>query len=272
MMTQVSSDGIPVMENALAVSRRDANEGGSRNGESNGNGDALSELGVRSQRLSDAYVVRQQVFQPASLLSRAFQKATSSLIGVVVEYLFPRVLENSGVIGQLFFVKSTSVRLLCGVPCADGHPCALHEGHSGSHKCVFGHWNQDPVPHCSYTCDCRNCDAACSLHPGHRGPHHCHFNHNWSDIPGSTGELQAFRTDKSIGDYIDELAYASPDEIRYAYVPPVLDDKDERWTESDQSIREKSRSSRGEQPLEKMSNLEILRTILESTHVGESDL
>jgi hypothetical protein len=43
---------------------------------------------------------------------------------------------------------------------------------------------------------------------------------------------RAFRNDKSIGDYIDELAYILPEEMKYSHIPQCSDEKDENWFEN----------------------------------------
>lgn len=189
----------------------------------------LAEVGVRSQRLSDAYPVRQRIFEPRLAIHRGYSHYSSKLVDVLVNFLFPRVLHHSGILGA-FFSRTTAVRLLCPHTCADGHICTFYEGHRGDHLCSFGHRNRDAIPHCGHGCDCRGCEADCAFGPGHLGPHKCTFNHSWSDIPGSRNDIIRFRLDKAIGDYVDELAYASPEEIRYAHIPETLSPDDEQWT------------------------------------------
>jgi hypothetical protein len=39
----------------------------------------------------------------------------------------------------------------------------------------------------------------------------------------------SFRDDKSIGDYIDELVYVSPEEMKFSHIPQMI--KYEKWFE-----------------------------------------
>ena len=83
-----------------------------------------------------------------------------------------------------------------------------------------------------HVCDARHCDGRCALAPGHSGTHKCHFRHYPRDIPANRAEQEAFRDDKAIGDYIDELAYSTAEDIKYSHIPEPLDESDESWTEN----------------------------------------
>lgn len=184
---------------------------------------------IRSQRLSDTYAVRQQLLGSTGFLSRLWERAASSLVRRLVDYVFPLVIRGTAQPAFLF-QPSTAVRLLCDHRCADGHICCQVSGHGGSHVCAFGHVNSAPIPKCPHMCDCARCEADCALPPGHGGPHQCHFRHPFSEVPGSAHELASFQLEKGIGDYVDELAHASEEEIRFAHVPEAADfQRDETW-------------------------------------------
>jgi hypothetical protein len=128
--------------------------------------------------------------------------------------------------------------------CDEGHVCQYYEGHTGLHKCVFDHTEGELILKCGHICDCKSCEAECVKQPGHGGIHKCHFRHPPRDIPGNRSEQEyailqhfltscrAFRYDKSIGDYVDELAYISPEDMKYSHIPQCQDPKDENWVES----------------------------------------
>ncbi len=187
-------------------------------------------LNLRSQRISDTYPIHQYIVdRNSSFLSRfSKQFLANYVLQPLVNVLFPQVLHNNPVLQYLlFFRPTTQVKLLCSWTCDEGHICQHTEGHTGKHICVFGHVEGKPINKCPHICDCRNCDAECSFEQGHSGIHKCRFKHYWSDIPGNKRELEQFRDDKAIGDYIDELVYASNEELKFASIPETLDKSDE---------------------------------------------
>lgn len=191
---------------------------------------ALSlEIDIRSQRVSDIYPIRQRIFDRTNNLAlRLYRKSVAAyLLEPIISLLFPRVLNNAGLISY-FFHQTTQVKLLCEWTCAEGHICSLDEGHRGKHVCVFGHAQDAPILKCPHLCDCRSCDAECVFPVGHSGIHKCYFKHSWSDIPSSRAQQRAFRDDKAIGEYIDELAYCSTEEMKFSHIPECLDPEDER--------------------------------------------
>ena len=192
------------------------------------------EIDIRSQRLSDTYPIRQTISDRTnSLTTRIYGRLVSKyLLGPLIQTLFPRVLHNNPLVQYLLqFVTTTQVQLLCEWTCPEGHICRQYEGHSGDHVCVFGHVEGRAIRTCRHVCDCRHCDAQCSFEAGHGGIHKCHFRHHWTDIPATRADQEAFRDDKNIGDYVDELIYMSQEEMKFTAIPPAADPRDESWTE-----------------------------------------
>jgi hypothetical protein len=189
---------------------------------------------IRSQRLSDTYPIRMAITdQSNNFLVRLYRRIIAHyFLRPLIHLLFPRVLNNQTLVQLLLgFRSTTQVKLLCAWTCDEGHICQYPEHHSGRHKCVFGHVEGVPILKCGHICDCRHCEGRCVYPPGHSGIHKCYFRHYPRDIPGTRAEQEAFRDDKAIGDYIDELAYSTSEDIKYSHVPETLDQKDENWTE-----------------------------------------
>jgi hypothetical protein len=187
---------------------------------------------IRSQRLSDTYPIRQLISdQSNGIFSSIYQMLAAFFVfQPFIHFLVPGVFNIYSFVPLLGFQKTTQVKLLCEWTCPDGHICQYTEEHTGPHKCVFNHVEGVPILKCKHICDARQCDGRCVLSPGHSGTHKCHFRHYASDIPANRAEQEAFRDDKAIGDYIDELAYSSQEEIKYSHIPESLDTKDENWT------------------------------------------
>ncbi|KAL0479693.1 hypothetical protein AKO1_007526 [Acrasis kona] len=190
-----------------------------------------SELDIRSQRFSDTYPVRANVYDQTNTLPvRLYRRFVSQyVLQPIIHLLFPRVLNNLAFVKIFGFRQTTQVKLLCPWTCEDGHVCQYYEGHTGRHKCVFNHPEGESILKCPHICDCRDCEADCVYKPGHGGIHKCHFRHIARDIPGSKAELAAFKDDKSIGDYINELAYNTQEDTKFSHIPETLDPKDEDW-------------------------------------------
>lgn len=194
----------------------------------------LLEIDIRSQRLADTYPIRQSIYDRTnSWPTRIYRRLVARyLLGPLIGFLFPRVLNNHPLVQYLLqFVTTTQVQLLCEWTCDEGHICRHYEGHTGRHECVFGHVEGRPIRKCDHVCDCRQCDAQCAFEAGHGGIHKCHFRHYWSDIPATRAEQEAFRDDKYIGDYVDELIYMSPEEMKFSAIPPAADERDETWVD-----------------------------------------
>lgn len=147
----------------------------------------MSELDIRSQRLSDTYPVRIVIKDKSTnFLSRLYYKFVAFyVLRPFINLLFPRVLNNTYLASILGFSRSTVVQLLCPETCEEGHICQYYEGHKGKHVCLFGHTVGEPILKCGNICDCRNCDAECVYAPNHSGIHKCNFRHYLSDIPSS---------------------------------------------------------------------------------------
>ncbi len=194
---------------------------------------SVSTRDLRSQRLSDTYPIRMGIVdQSNGLFTRLYRRVLANyLLQPMIHLLFPRVLQNKAAVQLLGFRTTTQVKLLCPWTCADGHICQYYEGHTGPHKCVFNHAEGAPIRKCPHVCDCRHCEGRCIYPPGHSGIHKCHFRHYPRDVPGSRAEQEAFRDDKAIGDYIEELAYSTPEDIKFSHIPETLDPRDESWTE-----------------------------------------
>jgi hypothetical protein len=41
----------------------------------------------------------------------------------------------------------------------------------------------------------------------------------------------SFQNEKSIGDYVDELAYITQEDMKFSHIPKCSDEKDENWFE-----------------------------------------
>lgn len=190
-----------------------------------------SEIDIRSQRLSDTHPVRAAIYDNTNPLPVRWYRrfASQYILQPIIHILFPRVLNNQRMVRVFGFTPTTQVKLLCPWTCEEGHICENYEGHTGKHKCVFGHVEDQPILKCGHVCDCKGCEAECVYKPGHRGIHKCYFRHLPRDIPSNRTEQEAFRDDKAIGDYIDELAYISPEEMKFSHIPECLDPKDEEW-------------------------------------------
>lgn len=190
-----------------------------------------NEIDIRSQRLSDTYPVRILIKEKSgNIFSNLYSRFVALyVLRPLISILFPRVLNNSYLAGLLGFRRSTLVTLLCPWTCEDGHICSQKEEHTGKHVCIFGHVEGKPILKCGSVCDCRNCDADCVYGPNHSGIHKCNFRHYISDIPSTRRQQESFRDDKAIGDYIDELVYVSPEEMKFSHIPQAL--KYEKWFE-----------------------------------------
>ena len=200
------------------------------------------ELNIRSQRLSDTYPKRIEVLKSQSNIgSRIFnQFITITILRLVfynlqkrplINFIFPLILNNSYIISWLGFRKTTMVKLLCPWTCDEGHICQFNENHKGKHVCLFGHQEGQKIEKCKHICDCRYCESDCCFPPNHRGIHKCYFRHSFSDIPSSKKQRDLFSSEKSIGDYIDELVYSSTEEMKYSHIPESSE-KDKNWIQN----------------------------------------
>eukprot|EP01080_Neovahlkampfia_damariscottae_P006123 gene6123-10132_t len=190
-------------------------------------------LDIRSQRLSDTYPIRQRIQDKSfGFLSKLYAKFLAYyILNPMINILFPRILNNSRILSLFGFRPSTQVKLLCEWTCADGHICTYKEGHKGKHLCIFGHAENKKILKCKSICDCRGCEADCVFEPGHSGIHKCYFRHYPSDIPSTMIQKESFQNEKSIGDYIDELAYITPEDMKFSHIPKCVKEKDENWFE-----------------------------------------
>jgi len=191
------------------------------------------EFEIRSQRLSDTYPIRLQIAEHTDgYLSRLYKKFIAFyILKPLITFIFPMVLNNSNLVSLFGIQPSSKATLLCPMMCDDGHICQYYENHSGKHICVFGHKIGKPIQKCHGICDCRSCDSDCAYPPGHSGIHKCNFRHYWNDIPSSKVQLLSFRNDKSIGDYVDELAYSTPEDMKFSNIPETLKKPQETWFE-----------------------------------------
>jgi hypothetical protein len=72
-------------------------------------------LDIRSQRLSDTYPIRQRIQDKSfGIFSRLYSKFLAYyILNPFINFLFPRILNNSRILSIFGFQPSTQVKLLC---------------------------------------------------------------------------------------------------------------------------------------------------------------